>query len=87
MAVVTDDGNGRVTMARLEERIVAQGNLISQRFDALEDRLDDFCRAADDREHRIRTLEGKQGWAVWRDIGAALAGGLTGILAALSGKP
>lgn len=41
----------------------------------------------EDQEQRIRVLEKKQGWEIWRDIGAALSGIAAGIVTGLTGKP
>ena len=68
-------GNGKL-LARIDERT----KHIAERIDLNHDEL---CKRLEDHEHRLRSLEGSQGWNVWRDIGAfvaAIGAGVAGLV-------
>ena len=69
-------GNGmQARIARIDERT----KHIAERIDTNHDEL---CKRLDDHEKRLRSLEGSQGWNVWRDIGAfvaAIGAGVAGL--------
>ena len=70
-------GNGMAArIARIDERT----KHIAERIDLNHDEL---CKRLADHEERLRSLEGSQGWNVWRDIGAfvaAIGAGVAGLV-------
>lgn len=82
-----DSDNGRVTMAILQNEIRHLSEEVKRLRQDLCGKIEAYEERArsvhQDHEERLRTLEGSQGWNVWRDLGtflAAVGAGLAGFL-------
>lgn len=87
----TDDGNGRVTMARLDERMVHLQQTMDlyhrQQCEELREFREERRTITADHEARLRALEAKERRGVWADIGAFVTGAAAMVAAVLTGKP
>lgn len=78
-----EQSNGRVTLAVVQNEI----HHLRSDLERYHREMCDQMRESDDRisemlkdhETRLRSLEGSQGWNIWRDLGAFIAAVLAGI--------
>ena len=80
MAAADGGSNDRVTVAVLKSEIGHLGEKIDRYHY-------EVCEDLRDHEDRLRELEGRQSWSLYRDIGAYLAAIGAGIAGAFTGKP
>lgn len=84
------DGNGRVTLAVVQNEIrhlcEKQDIWHEEIRDALAEMKKDLRERTDDHERRIRELEGANRQGVWRDVGTFLAAVAAGVTGWLTGK-
>ena len=71
--------NSRVTVAVLKAEMAH----LSAKIDRYHDEV---CDDLKDHEQRLRDLEGRQSWSVWRDVGAFAAAAAAGVTAYFTGN-
>lgn len=82
-----EESNSRVTLAVLQNEIKHVRTDLERYHrdmcDQMQSSDDRIMQMLQDHEGRLRTLEGSQGWNVWRDVGAfmtALGAGIAGLV-------